>query len=88
VVKYNPLAIVNTSRPQTNPSNYFWNSNEGQQMVEPILYDPLSKKTIQQTQIMQRLNHADPGSLLKVWTGKLDLVRYGKQLLDIECYTT
>lgn len=43
VVKYNPFSVVKSQKQQ---DNFYFNSNQGQPVVEPILYDPVIKKSI------------------------------------------
>jgi hypothetical protein len=75
--------------------------------IEPILYDPLSKKSIIdiQRRLAERqnsgpveppiLNQAEPGSLLKVWAGKLNLLPKSaangdvtKSLMHLDMFST
>jgi galactose-1-phosphate uridylyltransferase len=93
VVKYNPAQVVQKNKP-VDQNNFYFNSNEGQQVVVPILYDPLHKTSIKDftpPQFIQPMNPAMTGSLLKVWTGKLDLqTRQSMKhsLIDVECFST
>ena len=85
---------------------FSYNEHEGRQVVEPILYDPMSRKSVYDLKRItmsthipsQQLHSATPGSLLKVWTGKLDLLSQAnkakavslsqQQLMNVELFST
>lgn len=55
--------------------------------MEPVLYDPSQKKKVNPNPQMhmqnvpqQILHHSEPGSLLKIWGGKLDLLSSGNRV--------